>query len=103
MMNENSPIWARLIPACTEVRIGVAGEEGPQGHADHLADDHHRGQHQHRRPVLDDQGGIDQHAHRDEEDGREHVAHRLHEVLDRLASPDSATSAPARKAPSATE
>ena len=30
MMNENSPICARLMPACTEVRSAVAGEERAQ-------------------------------------------------------------------------
>ena len=37
-----------------------------------------------RDPVPRDQRRIDQHADRDEEDRREHVAHRLDQVLDRL-------------------
>ena len=40
MMNENSPICARLIPACTDVRDAVAGEERAERDADDLADDH---------------------------------------------------------------
>jgi hypothetical protein len=37
------------------------------------------------RPILRDEGGIDQHADRHEEDRREHVAHGSDEMLDSLA------------------
>ena len=40
MMKENSPICARLMPACIDVRRAVAGEKRADGHADDLADDH---------------------------------------------------------------
>ena len=39
MMNENSPICARLIPAWTDGAHAVAGEEGAERDADELADD----------------------------------------------------------------
>ena len=40
MMNENSPICARLMPAWTDVRSAAAGEERAERDADDLADDH---------------------------------------------------------------
>ncbi len=37
MMNENSPICARLMPACTEVRVPLPVRNAPSGDADDLA------------------------------------------------------------------
>ena len=39
MMNENSPICARLMPAWIAVRSAAAGEERAERDADDLADD----------------------------------------------------------------
>ena len=52
MMNENSPICARLMPACTDVRTPLPVRNAPIDDADQLADDDDHGQHQHRRQVL---------------------------------------------------
>src|SRR5438128_410071 len=66
MMKENSPIWARLKPACTDVR----------GCQDHDGD-----------PVAGDEGRVDEHTDRHEEDGPEHVPHGLDQALDLLLLP----------------
>ena len=84
-------------------RDAVAGDEGADGDADQLPTTTTPVRSQHRPGVRPDEARIDQHPHRDEEDGGEEIAHRLDPVFDELAAPDSATSAPHRKAPNATE
>ena len=75
----------------------IAREEGPERHAQRLADDDDAGQDRHDHPVLGDQGGVDEHAHRHEEDGREDVAHRLDERGDGLGLARLADQRPAQE------
>ena len=63
MMNENSPICARLMPACIEVRVPLPGEERAERDAHDLAADHdHRESTTIAQPVPAQQRGIDRHA-----------------------------------------
>ena len=78
MMNENSPICARLMPAWIDVRDALAGEERRRALTrDDLADDDDGGEGDDGAQCSRDQRRIDQHADGDEEHRGEDVAHRL--------------------------
>ena len=53
------------------------------GEEDH-ADDDHEAYPEDAIPILHQHGGIDEHSHRDEEDGGEDILQRCHQVLDAL-------------------
>jgi hypothetical protein len=65
----------------------ASGQEGAEGNAEYLAEHDHGRQNENRRPVPQDEGGVDQHSHRDEKDCREDVTDRFNQMLDLLLFP----------------
>ena len=104
MMNENSPICARLMPACTEVRMPLPVRNAPSDDADDLADDDHHREHERSPPSARamSAGSISMPT-----ETKKIAANMSRTGWTRcsicFSSPDSATSEPARNAPSATE
>ena len=103
MMNANSPTCARLNPARRLSRVPCPVRNAPTLTPTVFPSSTTAVSTTHDHPLPLDDRRIEQHPDRDEEDGGEHVAHRPHQRLDLPAAPDSATSEPARNAPSATE
>ncbi len=85
MMNENSPICARLIPAWSESFDPAPRQHRAEADAEDLPRHQRRHQHRQRHPMLRHQRRIEHHPHRDEEYRREHIAHRRDQILDLVA------------------
>ncbi len=102
-MNENSPIWARLIPACTEVRTPLAVRNAPRPTATDLPSTTSATS----ATTATQCCAMSPGSMSIPTDTKKMAANRSRTGRTRAstscASPDSATSDPAMKAPSATE
>ena len=82
MTKENSPIWVRLMPACTAVRTGWPERNDPTVTPTDLPTSTTEVERQDEGPVAQRARGVEEHADRHEEDAGEHVAQRLDQRLD---------------------
>ena len=82
-MKENSPIWQKQKPLCLYGGLQRSAAEGDtDGGREALEDDDREGDDEDGKPVLHKHGGLDEHTHRDEEDGSEEVFQRGHQPMD---------------------
>ena len=82
MTKENSPIWVRLMPACTAVRTGCPERNDPTVTPTDLPTSTTSVKREDEGPVAQRARGVEEHADRHEEDAGEHVPERLHQRLD---------------------
>ena len=104
MMNENSPICARLMPAWIDVRAPLPVRNAPSADAHDLADDHRqRSARRSRRQWRTSSAGSISMPTETKNTAANTSRTGWTRCSIACASPDSATSEPAMNAPSATE